>query len=122
MWNADFDGGREDVTAKYRLTNIAADASGELWSPHGKNILFTQYVYPESDGAPAAEADCNAKKLDEAKNSKVKALIFTHLLYRHWNAYKQGKRTHIFVMAAPSIAEPGEGTGAGHGLGAVTAA
>ena len=29
--------------------------------------------------------------------SKVKALIFTHLLYRHWNAYKEGKRTHIFV-------------------------
>ena len=27
----------------------------------------------------------------------MKAQIFTHLLYRHWNAYKEGKRTHIFV-------------------------
>jgi dipeptidyl aminopeptidase/acylaminoacyl peptidase len=71
---------------------------------------------------PAAETDCNAKKVEEAKSSKVKALIFTHLMYRHWNAYKQGKRTHIFVVPAPSIAQPGEGTGAGNGLGATATA
>jgi dipeptidyl aminopeptidase/acylaminoacyl peptidase len=122
IWIADFDGATGTVTAKYRLTNIATEAGGELWSPDGKNILFTSDVYPECDGAAAAEADCNAKKLDEVKNSKVRALIFTHLLYRHWTAYKQGKRTHIFVVPAPSIAQPGEGTGAGHGLGAVVAA
>jgi dipeptidyl aminopeptidase/acylaminoacyl peptidase len=27
-------------------------------------------------------------------------LIFEHLLYRHWNAYKGGKRSHIFVIPA----------------------
>jgi dipeptidyl aminopeptidase/acylaminoacyl peptidase len=31
----------------------------------------------------------------------VKALIFEHLLYRHWNAYKEGKRTHLFVAPVP---------------------
>jgi dipeptidyl aminopeptidase/acylaminoacyl peptidase len=30
----------------------------------------------------------------------VKALIFERLLYRHWNAYKEGKRSHIFVIFA----------------------
>ena len=44
------------------------------------------------------ETSCNARKLKEAEESKVKAQIFTHLLYRHWNAYKEGKRTHIFVL------------------------
>jgi dipeptidyl aminopeptidase/acylaminoacyl peptidase len=122
IWIADFDGATGTVTDKYRLTNVATEAGGELWSPDGKDILFTSDVYPECDGTTAAEADCNAKKLDEVKNSKVKALIFTHLMYRHWTAYKQGKRTHIFVMAAPSIAVPGEATGAGRGLGPVTAA
>src|SRR5208337_3406900 len=34
----------------------------------------------------------------EANKSKVKAQIFTHLLYRHWNAYKEGKRSHIFLV------------------------
>src|SRR5258708_24144423 len=117
IWIADVDGANGTVTAKYRFTNIATEASGELWSPDGKNILFTSDVYPDCDGAPVAEADCNAKKLDELKNSKVKAQIFTHLMYRHWNAYKVGKRSHIFVVTAPSIAQPGEGTGAGRGLG-----
>jgi dipeptidyl aminopeptidase/acylaminoacyl peptidase len=83
----------------HRLTSIATEASGELWSPDGKNILFTSDVYPECDGAPATEQGCNAKKLKEAEQSKVKAQIFTHLLYRHWNAYKEGKRTHIFVVS-----------------------
>ena len=103
------------MTATHRLTDIATEAEGELWSPDGKNILFKSDVYPECDGAPEAEADCNAKKLDEVKNSKVKALIFTHLLYRHWNAYKEGKRTHFFVVPAPSTVQPGEGTGLDRG-------
>src|SRR5438105_3911725 len=98
IWIADFDSSTGTVTTKHRLTNIATEADGELWSPDGKNILFKSDVYPECDGAPQAQADCNAKKLDEAKNSKVKAQIFTHLLYRHWNAYKEGKRTHLFVV------------------------
>ena len=118
VWIADFDGATGTVTAEHRLTNIATEAAGGLWSPDGKNILFTSDVYLECDGTPAAEADCNAKKLDDAKNSKVKAQIFTHLMYRHWNAYKGGKRTHIFVMPVPSIPQPGEGTGAGTGQGA----
>src|SRR5436305_606209 len=100
VWIADFDGVTGTVTAKHRLTNIATEADGELWSPDGKNILFKSDVYPECDGTPEAEAECNVKKLDEVKNSKVKALIFTHLLYRHWNAYKEGKRTHLFVVPA----------------------
>src|SRR5579885_1396753 len=98
IWIADFDGATGTVTGKHRLTNIATEASGELWSPDGKNILFESDVYPECEGTPSEEADCNQKTLEEKKNSKVKALVFTHLLYRHWNAYKEGKRTHLFVV------------------------
>ena len=98
IWIADFDGATGTVTGKHRLTNIATEADGELWSPDGQNILFKSDVYPECAGTPQAEAACNAKKVEEKKNSKVKAQIFTHLLYRHWNAYKEGKRTHLFVV------------------------
>ncbi len=103
VWIADFDGAAGTIAQKYKLTSIATEAGGELWSPDGKNILFTSDVYPECDGAPEAEAACNSRKLKEVERSKVKALIFEHLLYRHWNAYKEGKRSHIFVT--PSYAE-----------------
>ena len=39
-----------DSDPKYQqFTSIATEANGELWSPDGKNILFTSDVYPECD-------------------------------------------------------------------------
>ena len=119
VWIAEFDGGAGKINGVRRFTSIATEAGGELWSPDGKNILFTSDVYPECDGQPQPEADCNAKRLKEAEQSKVKAQIFTHLLYRHWNAYKEGKRSHIFVVAVDACvgtAAPGCPAGAARDL------
>jgi dipeptidyl aminopeptidase/acylaminoacyl peptidase len=100
VWVADFEPATGNVAGVHKQTIIATEASGELWSPDGKNILFTSDVYPECDGIPEVENRCNAEKRKEADQSKVKAQVFTQLLYRHWNAYKEGKRTHIFVVPA----------------------
>jgi dipeptidyl aminopeptidase/acylaminoacyl peptidase len=94
VWIADFDGAAGAVTGVHRLTSIATEAGGELWSPDGKNILFVSNVYLE-----CADEACNARKLKEAEQSKVKAQVFDHLLYRHWNAYKDGKRNHLLVVS-----------------------
>ena len=99
VWSAEFDDQQGTATGLLSQTSPATEASGELWSPDGKNILFTSDVYPECDNdSPYIEETCNSKRLKERETSKVKALIFDHLLYRHWNAYKEGKRTHIFVI------------------------
>jgi dipeptidyl aminopeptidase/acylaminoacyl peptidase len=95
IWIADFDGSAGTVTEVHKLTSIATEADGELWSPDGKNILFVSNVYPE-----CADEACNKKKLQEAEKSKVKAQIFTRLLYRHWNAYKEGKRNHLLIISS----------------------
>src|SRR6202045_2480639 len=103
VWVAEFDDAAGTVGRTWKLTSLATEAGGELWSPDGKNILFTSDVYPECDRDPREEETCNAKKLKDAEESKVKAIIFDQLLYRHWNSYRQGKRSHIFVMSlAPS--------------------
>jgi dipeptidyl aminopeptidase/acylaminoacyl peptidase len=99
VWIADFDRGAGAVTGTHKLTSIATEVDGPRWSPDGKHIVFASNVYPECDGLPAEEAACNARKLEELNQSKVKALMFTHLLYRHWNAYKEGKRSHLLVVA-----------------------
>ena len=99
VWIAEFNFLDGTVTGVHRLTSITTEASGELWSPDGNNILFTSDVYPECDGPAAQEQDCNARKVKDAEQSKVKAQVFTHLLYRHWNAYKEGKRSHVFVIS-----------------------
>jgi dipeptidyl aminopeptidase/acylaminoacyl peptidase len=114
VWIADFDSAAGTVTRVHKLTSMLTQAGGELWSPDGKNILFTSDVYPECDTQPD-EIACDAKKLEEHEKSKVKAQIFTRLLYRHWNAYKEGKRSHIFIVAvdaclgtAATAVRPGE--------------
>jgi dipeptidyl aminopeptidase/acylaminoacyl peptidase len=102
VWIADFDGAAGTVSAAWKLTSIPTEASGELWSPDGKKILFVSDVYPECDGDPHQEGACSIKKVKEAEQSKVKALVFERLLYRHWNVYKEGKRSHIFAIGIPN--------------------
>src|SRR5215475_7115122 len=41
VWIAHFDDAAGTVTGINRLTTIATEAGGEIWSPDGKNILFT---------------------------------------------------------------------------------
>src|SRR5215472_7374337 len=53
VWIAGFDGTAGAVTNKWKLTDIASEAGGELWSPDGKNILFVSDVYPECNIEPA---------------------------------------------------------------------
>jgi dipeptidyl aminopeptidase/acylaminoacyl peptidase len=79
----------------HQVTNISTGADGAIWSPDGKNIVFVSSVYPE------AKDDAENKQRDEElKKSKVKAKIFTKLLYRHWNAFTEFKRSHLFVVSA----------------------
>src|SRR5438876_757564 len=95
IWIADFDTSSGTVTRTHKLTSIASEADGPIWSPDGKNILFVSNVYPE-----CTDEACNQKKLDESAHTKIKALIFTHLLYRHWNGYKESKRSHLLAIPA----------------------
>ena len=90
-----------------KLTTISTEATAALWSPDGKNILFVSGVYPD-----CKDDACNKQRDEEKAKSKVKAQIFTHLLYRHWNAYGNGKRSHLFIQSAdggtPTDLTPGD--------------
>lgn len=85
-----------------RLTNVSTEADGPVWSPNSQRILFASRVYPEcSDEASWVDEDlCNKKKDDAAAASPVKAQVFEHLLYRHWNSYLGPKRSHVLVVSA----------------------
>ncbi|MFL6595151.1 MAG: prolyl oligopeptidase family serine peptidase [Chthoniobacterales bacterium] len=102
IWMCAFDSNNGTVSDAHQVTQISTGADGGIWSPDGKNIVFTSSVY-----ADCKDDACNKQRDDELGQSKVKAKIFTRLLYRHWTSYMDFKRSHLFVISARSRA--GEG-------------
>ncbi len=88
IWTISVDGGEA-----MKVSHIATEASGLIVSPDGKWFAFSSDVYPD-----CLDEDCNAKRLEAVEKNKVKAKIFTTLPYRVWNSWKDGKRSHLFVM------------------------
>jgi dipeptidyl aminopeptidase/acylaminoacyl peptidase len=71
------------------------EASGVLWSPDGSHLAFVSDVHSE-----CLDAACNQKKEKDREANPVKARVLDKLLFRHWNAWKEGKRSHLFVVPA----------------------
>ncbi|MDT4968060.1 MAG: hypothetical protein QOJ64_2797 [Acidobacteriota bacterium] len=80
-----------------KVTNISTGAGEPVWSPDGKMVLFSSDVYPD-----CTTDDCNRQRDQAAEESKVKAKTAERLLYRHWNAWKDNKRSHVFVVTVDS--------------------
>jgi dipeptidyl aminopeptidase/acylaminoacyl peptidase len=87
-----------------KLTTLSTGAELFKWAPDGKSIAFTSAVYVD-----CKDDACNKKRDEEKEKSKVKAHIADHLLYRHWDHWSEGKRSHLFV-------QPAEGTEAARDL------
>ena len=69
VWILSMDGGDPR-----QVTTLSTEADGVTWAAHGDTLLFTSQVYPD-----CTDEECNAKRLKEAEDSKVKAQIFTEL-------------------------------------------
>jgi dipeptidyl aminopeptidase/acylaminoacyl peptidase len=77
-----------------QLTKLPIDVAGPIWSPKGDMVAFTAEVVPGKSPEETAKAD------KEKAESKSKARIYDKLMIRHWNAWDEGKRSHLFVADA----------------------
>jgi len=84
-----------------RLTQLSTGAELFHWSPDSRNIAFTSSVYPDCN-----DDACNERRDSEREKSKVKARIYDHLLYRHWDHWSEGKRSHLFVVPSDGAGSP----------------
>ena len=105
IWMMDADG-----SGQRQLTKLSTEADGVLYSPVGDRLIFTSRVYPQCE----ARDDCNARRLEAAKNDQVGARLIDSLLYRHWDTWNDGRVSHILSLdlarpeAVPVDLTPGE--------------
>src|SRR3954468_11220075 len=90
IWTIDVSSG----TLK-KITTISTGAGDPVWSPDGKWLAFVSDIYPE-----CRDDACNKRRTEAVAQNKVKAHVADRLLYRHWKAWKEGMRTHVFVVSS----------------------
>jgi dipeptidyl aminopeptidase/acylaminoacyl peptidase len=88
VWRIRIDGGEAE-----QVTDEPLDVGNLLVSPDGKHIGFTMEVFP--DCATAVETK---DRLDDIKARKASGRIYERIFVRHWDTWKDGRRSHLFVM------------------------
>ncbi len=74
-----------------KLTSFAEGFGGPIWSPDGKFLVAASEVWPE-----CRDEACIDRMHQRAEKAKVKARVIEGLLYRHWDGWRDGKRSHLF--------------------------
>jgi len=103
VWVADFNTSDGAASNPKKLTAISTEADSAAWSSDSHSVVFTSSVYPDCPAITAGDMttgdQCNARRDAALASNKVKAQLFTHLLYRHWDHYTGGKRSHLFLVS-----------------------
>ncbi len=88
IWRIHPDGGEAQ-----QVTDFPLDVSNLVVSPSGKYIGFTMEVFPD-----CKTIDCTKKKNEATEARKSSGRLYERLFIRHWDTWKDGRRSHVFVM------------------------
>ncbi len=90
VWSIRIDGGEAR-----QVTDEPLDVGNLVVSPDGRRIAFTMDVFPDAN-TPAETKD----RLDKIEKQKASGRIYERIFVRHWDTWKDGWRSHLFVMPA----------------------
>ena len=87
-----------DVAAgtQRQLMRLSTGADGVIWSPDSRMLAFVSEVYPN-----CPDDACNQRRAqeEERRPPPSRARTIDGLLYRHWNVWEDGLRSHLFVVS-----------------------
>lgn len=76
-----------------QVTDLELDVGNLVLSPNGQRMAFSADVFVDCE-----DLACTAKRLEERQKAKTTGVVYDQLFVRHWDTWKDGRRSHLFVM------------------------
>jgi dipeptidyl aminopeptidase/acylaminoacyl peptidase len=88
VWKIPVDGGEAE-----QVTDLPLDVNGFLLSRDGTHLLLAIEVFPDCETLKATK-----ERLDEIEKRQAAGRVYEKLFIRHWDSWKDGRRSHLFAM------------------------
>ncbi len=88
VWRIAPDGGEAE-----KVTDLPLDVAGFKLSPDGAHLAVALEVFP--DAATPAETK---ERLEAKEKEKATGQLYERLMVRHWDTWKDGRRSHLFLV------------------------
>ena len=87
VWRLRVDGGEAE-----QITDLPLSVGNLVLAPDGQQMAFSLEVFPD-----CATLECTTEKLEEKEEQTATGILFERLFIRHWDTWKDGRRSHVFV-------------------------
>ncbi len=90
VWRLPIDGGEAS-----QITDLELDVGNLVLAPDGRHLAFNLEVFVDCE-----DLACTVKRLEDKEGSKQTGVLYERLFVRHWDTWKDHRRSHLFVMPA----------------------
>jgi len=90
VWSIAIDGGEAQ-----QVTDLELDVTSLGVGPAGKQLSVSMDVFVD-----CATIACTRERLDARAEAKTTGMLYEQLFIRHWDTWKDGRRSHVFVVPA----------------------
>lgn len=90
VWNMTW---TDDAVNTKRVTDLPLGVAGFAVSPDGEQLAVAMDVFVDCE-----DLQCTVDRLEAKENDKSSALAYDRLFMRHWDHWKDGRRSHVFVL------------------------
>ncbi len=105
VWRLPLDGGEAEP-----VTGLPLDVTNLLVSPDGKRLALSMEVFPDCgvtpEGGKRNTLGCTTKRLEDRASEPTSGRLYERLFIRHWDTWKDGRRSHLFVYQLGAEGEP----------------
>ncbi|SEK92409.1 Dipeptidyl aminopeptidase/acylaminoacyl peptidase [Stigmatella aurantiaca] len=88
VWRLPLDGGEPA-----QVTKLPLDVGAFALSPDGTHLAVALSVFPSCD-----TLECTPQRLEAQEKSKASGRVYDSLFIRHWDTWKDGRRSHLFTL------------------------